>query len=160
MYAFLLTVLQKTGLQFFWNWVKDYFELDDSNIWSLVKAASWLLGIFLVGLLLISGGLFVFAILAMLVLIVLSALGKTNKLARYCKNVWYSIDQTINTILGGNPDHTLSGRIGYHALQGSKTCLYMEKVVNLLFWFDKDHCRSAIEYDEQPENENGFKTKR
>ncbi len=61
-----------------------------------------------------------------------------------------SIDQFFNVLLlNGSEDHTISGRVGYKALTTKKKrWLYAEKLINTLFWFDKNHCRESIEYDE------------
>jgi len=75
---------------------------------------------------------------------------KTNHMDKpYWFRVLISIDSLANTIfLGGSPDHTISGRVGYYAIKGEKWALNSEKVINTLFWFDEDHCRSSIEWDE------------
>ena len=61
-----------------------------------------------------------------------------------------TVDAGFNVLLlNGSEDHTISGRVGYKALTTQKKrWLYAEKFINTLFWFDKDHCRESIEYDE------------
>lgn len=66
----------------------------------------------------------------------------------YIVEVLYSQDQLVNTILCGTPDTTISGRVGYWSLQGDEVAGYMEKVINLLFFFQPNHCQLAIEDDE------------
>ncbi len=68
----------------------------------------------------------------------------------YTLRLMISIDQFFNVLLlNGSEDHTISGRVGYKALTTQKKrWLYAEKLINTLFWFDKDHCRESIEYDE------------
>jgi hypothetical protein len=66
----------------------------------------------------------------------------------YILRVLIAIDQLINTLLGGYPDHTISGRVGYAAFKGNKLAKILEKCINLLFWFDKNHCFNSIEWDE------------
>lgn len=52
-------------------------------------------------------------------------------------------------ILDGNEDHTFSGEVGYRAKTTNKRrWLLVEKAINILFWFDPDHCRNSIEWDE------------
>jgi hypothetical protein len=67
---------------------------------------------------------------------------------QYILNILIGLDQFVNAILGGLPDHTISGRVGYAAMRGNKIAILLEKLINLLFWFDKDHCRRSIEWDE------------
>lgn len=71
-----------------------------------------------------------------------------NSTGRYLLRVLVAIDQLGNTLLGGRCDHTISGRIGINAIRGKKWALVCEKVVNAMFFWEDDHCRSAIEYDE------------
>jgi len=66
----------------------------------------------------------------------------------YLFRVLVAIDQLANTLLGGRPDHTISGRVGYHALQGKTWAKAAERVINFLFFFDPDHCQKSIEWDE------------
>jgi hypothetical protein len=72
--------------------------------------------------------------------------------SRYTWAIWIGQDQMVNALLFGNPDITISSRIGYHAKRGSKTALAMEKVVDWLFYKiagEKNHCRTHIELDER-----------
>ncbi len=55
---------------------------------------------------------------------------------KYPVRVLLSIDQTLNTILGGNPDETFSARA--HRKGWKRT----EKFINWLFQ-DPDHCAAA-----------------
>ena len=56
------------------------------------------------------------------------------------KNILIAIDQLFNTIAGGDPDETISSRVGkYH--KGS--LLY-----KLLNFIEKNHCENSIEKDE------------
>ena len=64
---------------------------------------------------------------------------------RYIKNVLVGFDQFINTLLGGDPDETISSRLGKRARQGDRMSCLMCK---LLHWLDRDHCEKAIEQDE------------
>jgi len=72
------------------------------------------------------------------------------KARSYILRLMISVDQFFNVLLlNGSEDHTISGRVGYKALTTRKKCwLYAEKIINALFWFDKNHCRESIEYDE------------
>ncbi|MFC6441043.1 hypothetical protein [Bowmanella sp. JS7-9] len=67
-------------------------------------------------------------------------------------NLWIGQDQSLNALLGGDRDITLSSRIGWNAERGSQTALYMEAWLNPvweLFTGIDNHCRRAIERDEQ-----------
>jgi hypothetical protein len=59
----------------------------------------------------------------------------------YIINVLVSVDQLINTLIGGDPDMTLSGRMGRAVAEGrcracGVVCWFLGKV-------DKDHCARA-----------------
>ena len=62
---------------------------------------------------------------------------------KYFLNLLVSIDQLINTIFAGDPDETLSSRMGKHP--DCKPCRF---VCWLLDFVDEDHCRRHIEHDE------------
>jgi hypothetical protein len=65
---------------------------------------------------------------------------------RYFWNLLVSIDQFINTLLGGFPDETLSSRMGKHVAK--KDCPFCNFLCSLLNLFEKDHCIKSIENDE------------
>ena len=74
-----------------------------------------------------------------------------KSLRSYRYKVWIAQDQLVNAIFNGNPDITVSSRIGWMAEQGSKTAIYMAKVVDWLFYVaigQVNHCRVSIERDE------------
>lgn len=66
-------------------------------------------------------------------------------ISRYCLNLLLSVDQLANTILLGDPDETLSSRIGKGSLKGSRFCIFMAKILG---FFDKNHAVKNIEKDE------------
>ncbi|TMO97538.1 hypothetical protein [Pseudoalteromonas ruthenica] len=74
----------------------------------------------------------------------------SKKQRSYWLRLLIAIDQLFNVLLlNGDEDHTISGRVGYKAMQTNKWYwLALEKVINAIFFFDKDHCRSSIEWDE------------
>ena len=47
----------------------------------------------------------------------------SNCVTRYFFRIAISIDQLGNTILGGRPDETISGNVGYNAQQGKRWAL-------------------------------------
>jgi len=65
---------------------------------------------------------------------------------KYIWNLLIAIDQLVNTILGGDPDETMSSRMGKHLVKkDSFLCKIICKLLNLI---DKNHCVDAIEKDE------------
>ena len=60
-----------------------------------------------------------------------------------------AIDQLLNVlVLNGHEDQTISGKVGYKALTSTKTRWKVaEKIINLLFFFDHNHCYNSIEWD-------------
>jgi hypothetical protein len=64
---------------------------------------------------------------------------------RYIWNILISIDQLANTVLGGDPDETISSRMGKRARKGDKLGKIICKILNI---FDKGHCEKSIEEDE------------
>lgn len=54
-----------------------------------------------------------------------------------------AFDQLINSLLGGYADETLSARAWRHHLDGSRDWPY--KLIDMLFFFQKDHCKEAYE---------------
>jgi len=65
---------------------------------------------------------------------------------QYLWNILISIDQFINTLFNGNPDETISSRVGKHIRNGDKGWrLWLCKALHLL---DKNHCIKSIEDDE------------
>jgi len=65
----------------------------------------------------------------------------------YFLRVLIGLDQFVNAILGGNPDLTISGRIGYRIATNQAT-----KPEKALCWvlrkFENKHCLKSIELDE------------
>lgn len=64
---------------------------------------------------------------------------------RYIWNVLISLDQLGNTILGGDPDETISSRLGKKEREGSKIAKWACSILNK---FDHCHCKNSIEEDE------------
>lgn len=63
---------------------------------------------------------------------------------KYLWNILISIDQLANTILGGDPDETISSRAGKLQEKRKWACL----LCKLLNYFETDHCKKSIEKDE------------
>lgn len=68
----------------------------------------------------------------------------TVKLQRYGWNLLIAIDQLANTILGGDPDETISSRTAKR-VKDQRWAYYLCRA---LHWFDKDHCVKSVEEDE------------
>lgn len=66
-------------------------------------------------------------------------------------NVLIGIDQTGNAALGGNPDETISSRVGKAAERGVRRAIVIEAAINLVFAVvagERHHCAVSIERDE------------
>lgn len=66
---------------------------------------------------------------------------------RWIWNVLISIDQLANAILGGDPDETISSRIGKRVVTG-RARGHEKLLARFLNWLDPNHVQDAIEYDE------------
>jgi hypothetical protein len=65
---------------------------------------------------------------------------------KYIWNILVSLDQFLNTLAFGDPDETISSRMGKRVgKHNCPFCNFMCKVLNL---FQKDHCVKSIEVDE------------
>jgi hypothetical protein len=70
-------------------------------------------------------------------------------LGAYFFNILYSLDQLANTLIGGNPDETISSRAGKGRLRGSVFWTISANIIDVLFLpFERDHCFNSIEWDE------------
>ena len=70
---------------------------------------------------------------------------------RYFWNLLISIDQLLNALLGGNPDETISGRMGVRIREGRAT-RFERLLCRLLSKIDpttKRHCVESIDEDEE-----------
>ena len=66
---------------------------------------------------------------------------------RYIFNLLISLDQFVNTLIGGAPDETLSSRFG----RTRETNPFSGMVCKVLDSLDPHHCRDSIE-DEHPKH--------
>lgn len=70
---------------------------------------------------------------------------------RYLLNLAVAADQGWNAILGGNPDETISSRVGRAALNDRPFAAELEWLIDALFRLlgaAPGHCRRHIEWDE------------
>lgn len=72
----------------------------------------------------------------------------------FCKYLWnilIAIDQLINTMFGGDPDETISSRMGKWARAGRNKKGLRKKIYKISHWvvelFEKDHFKKSIEED-------------
>jgi hypothetical protein len=71
----------------------------------------------------------------------------------YFKNVLVAVDQLGNALCGGNPDNTISARVGYFSEVNRTVSKYfwqgLAKIINFTFWpvDGPDHCKQAFEAD-------------
>ncbi len=72
---------------------------------------------------------------------------------QYFWNLLISIDQLVNTLFGGDPDETISSRIGKHVHWKNDRGwrLWLSKFLSI---FDKDHTLNSIEEDEGKQRDN------
>lgn len=72
--------------------------------------------------------------------------------AAWVLNVLTSIDQLVNTIFGGDPDETISSRLGKLEIKYGGKIPWKRPLSAFLAWgldkLDSDHCQTAIEDDE------------
>ena len=73
-------------------------------------------------------------------------------ISRYFWNILVSVDQLVNTLCGGDPDETISSRLGKWALAG-KNHTGIRKVVYqivnaIVELFERNHFQKSIETDE------------
>lgn len=75
---------------------------------------------------------------------------KMNILARYFWNIIIGIDQLINTLFGGDPDETISSRLGKWLVLPHDQLKWKISytICRILHLFDKNHCIKNIEEDE------------
>lgn len=69
-------------------------------------------------------------------------------MCRYFLNVLIAIDQLLNALLAGDPDETISSRMGKYVARGRGfiPCVLC-KLLDIIFR-EKDHCKNSIETDE------------
>jgi hypothetical protein len=68
-----------------------------------------------------------------------------NTLKLYILNNLIALDRGMNTLLGGSPEQTMSGRMGADVAAGR--CKFCSVVCWILGKIQKDHCANAAAYD-------------
>ena len=68
---------------------------------------------------------------------------------RYALNIAIGLDQLANAVLAGHPDETLSSRAYRMRLKGHRYWGWTATAINLLFFWEADHCRAAHESEQR-----------
>lgn len=75
-----------------------------------------------------------------------------SKIKRYFWNILIAFDQGVNAIFGGDPDETISSRLGKWARSGKNNHGLKKYIWIVANWvverFEKDHFAKSIEEDE------------
>jgi hypothetical protein len=66
---------------------------------------------------------------------------------KYLFNIAIALDQLVNTILLGDPDETMSSRMGKHLVKHDN-CPFCNWLCGLLNKIQPNHCVRSIEEDE------------
>lgn len=66
---------------------------------------------------------------------------------RWFWNVLIAVDQLGNAVTGGDPDETISSRLGKRVRSG-EAGWFARFTCWSLGWIDRGHCRASIEEDE------------
>lgn len=68
-----------------------------------------------------------------------------QKTKRWFWNVLIGLDQFFNALFGGDPDETISSRMGKRTREDCPVCYW---VCRWLHWLDPNHCVKTVEPDE------------
>ena len=79
---------------------------------------------------------------------------KSDYVASYFLNQLYGVDQSANSVMGGDPDETISSRLGRTIEEGARYpwVRFLQLTVDLLakaLFADHDHCKRSINIHEQ-----------
>lgn len=67
----------------------------------------------------------------------------------YLKQILIAVDQFANTLLSGYADETLSSRAHRMREKGHRYWGWTAGAIDLLFFFDPDHCRVSYESERE-----------
>jgi hypothetical protein len=70
-----------------------------------------------------------------------------RRVITYLFNLLIAVDQFFNALLGGNPDETISSRVG-KKVTTSPFAFVVGGWINSIFFWQKDHVKESIEHDE------------
>ena len=68
------------------------------------------------------------------------------KLKQYILNILIAFDQLINALILGQPNETISSR-AWRCKDTSSFWKFMRKLVDTLFFWQKDHCYNSFIYE-------------
>lgn len=74
-----------------------------------------------------------------------SAASGRSRVSQYIHNLLIAIDQFANTICGGDPDETISSRLGKAQGRGSRFACVLCRLLDV---FDKNHCHNSVDINE------------
>ena len=64
------------------------------------------------------------------------------------RNIGISLSQLLHSVLGGNPDITLSAATYLRARNGSSQLnTYLKWAIDVIFFWEENHCKNAYERD-------------
>lgn len=72
----------------------------------------------------------------------------SSKIKKWFWNVFIGLDQLANAILGGDPDETISSRLGKYVARNAETNNLAWLICWVLDKIDPGHCQRSIEQDE------------
>jgi hypothetical protein len=61
------------------------------------------------------------------------------------RRIFVTISQVANVMTGGLPDELLCSRMWRKKQAGHKVGIVMVKILDTIFFFDKDHCKDSYE---------------
>ena len=70
-----------------------------------------------------------------------------NGITQYLQNIGSALSQVLHSVFGGNPDITLSAATHVRAERGSYFHGILEQVIDVLFFWEENHCANAFERD-------------
>lgn len=68
----------------------------------------------------------------------------SRKRRKYFIRLLIGIDQMINTLIGGDPDETLSAR-AWRQRDSKKRWMYLQLFIDHIFFWQDDHCFHAYQ---------------
>lgn len=74
-------------------------------------------------------------------------MGLKETVGHYMKQNLIAVDQVVNTLIGGWADETLSSVAHRQRMKGHRYWGWTAKAINMLFFWQNDHCRGA--YNEE-----------
>lgn len=70
------------------------------------------------------------------------------RLIRWFWNILIATDQLANALIGGDPDETISSRLGKCSRAGCRACRFACRILSVFDPRPGDHCIASLEEDE------------